>query len=127
VDRYEISVEASFRADHAIRLADGSPEASHGHLWKAAATFRARKLDEPMGVVINFVEVRRALAAVAAELEGTDLNSLEAFAGSSPSAERVAEHIAGRLGEAVGEGRTVYRVTVTEAPGCCAAYYPHGP
>lgn len=126
METYEVSVEQSFRADHAIRLDDGSLERSHKHLWKVTATFRSERLDESMGVVVDFVDIRRALESVAAELDGSNLNELEALSGRSPSAERVAEYIAGRLGERLARTHAPYRVMVTEAPGCFAAYYPHG-
>ena len=42
------------------------------------------------------------------------------------TAERVAEYLAGRLRDLLG-GRDAYRLSVTEAPGCSAAYYPQGP
>ena len=124
---YEISVDGRFRAKHAIRLADGSFEPGHEHLWSVRATFRARKLDETTGVVIDFVQVREAMEAMAAELNGRDLNAMDTFPSSSPSAELVARYVAVRLGQVLGAGCVPYRVDVTEAAGCTAAYYPGGP
>ena len=124
---YEISVEGRFRARHAIRQEDGSFEPTHEHVWGVAATFRARKLDETTGVVIDFVQVREAMEAMAAELNGRDINAMDAFPGSGPSAELVARYVAVRLGQILGAGSVPYRVEVTEAAGCTAAYYPGGP
>jgi len=76
-----------------------------------------------MGVVIDFVRVKAALASVAAELDGADLNVLEAFADGRPSAERLAEYLAGQLASRL-DGSQPYRLTVTEAPGCSASFYP---
>lgn len=124
---YEISVDGRFRARHAIRLEDGSFEPAHEHLWGLAATFRSQKLDETMGVVIDFVRVREAMEAMAAELNGRDLNGMDAFPRSGPSAELVARYVAVRLGQILGADSVPYRVEVTEAAGCTAAYYPGGP
>ena len=113
-----------------MRRADGSFEQPHQHDWRLSATFRSDRLDEPMGVVIDFVKAKRALEAVAADLENKDLNAHAAFANKSCAAEHVAKYIAGRLLARLGDGTDgaeLYRVGVTESPGCEAAYYPHGP
>jgi len=130
VKTYEATVEHAFRSRHAVRLGDGSFERPHQHDWRATATFRSSRLDEPAGVVIDFVKARRALEAVAAELDSSDLNAHAAFADKGSAAERVAEYIAARLTESLGDSRNgvkLYRVAVTEAPGCEAAFYPYGP
>ncbi len=121
---YEASVEHAFSARHALPLPNGSREASHSHLWQIKATFRSDRLDETMGVVVDFLDIQQALREIADKLQGADLNKLPEFSDGRPSAERVAQYIAemliGRLCGAAG----LHRVEVTEAPGCSAAYYP---
>ena len=80
-----------------------------------------------MGVVIDFVAAERALRKLGESIDGADLNELDAFADGRPSAERVAQWIAESIADMLACGRRLYRVAVTEAPGCSAAYYPHGP
>lgn len=117
-------MEGQFRATHAVRLPDGSLEESHEHTWRVTATFRSNRLDPTMGVVVDFLKVEAALSAIAAELEGRDLNSMDEFSQTGPSAEKVACYLAGRLAELLkGEGK-LYCVSVTEAPNCRAAFYP---
>ncbi|MHC4981641.1 MAG: 6-carboxytetrahydropterin synthase [Planctomycetota bacterium] len=126
---YEATVTHAFRASHAVPLETGGVEDPHEHDWRVSATFRSARLAEPMGVVIDFTKVQTALAAVASELENADLNAHAAFAGKSSAAERLAEYIAGRLAELLEVGKDsaeLYRVAVTEAPGCEAAFYPRG-
>ncbi len=77
-----------------------------------------------MGIVIDFTEVQQALEHIASQLEGLDLNKLDAFKDASPSAERVAEYLAQRLGEQLGQTQLLYSLAVTEAPGCTASFYP---
>lgn len=123
---YEVSVEHSFRAWHAIAMPDGSWENSHEHLWATTAVFRSRELDPARGVVIDFLDVMRAMTDVATRLEGRDLNKIEPLSagGAGASAERVAEYLARLLREAMGkDGDKLYCVSVTEAPGCRAAYF----
>jgi 6-pyruvoyl-tetrahydropterin synthase len=124
---YEVTVEHSFSASHAVRMPDKTWEASHSHVWKVGAAFRADRLDATMYVVIDFVVVQRALQEIASILEGADLNELPAFASTGASAERVADYIAEKLTEHLGRDAGLYRVAVTEAPGCIAAYYPQAP
>ena len=112
-----------------MRLQDGSLERPHQHDWYVSATFRCARLDEQMGVVIDFVAAKQALEAVTAELENRDLNAHAAFADKSSSAEHVAEYVAARLTAVLGRNMDhaqLYRVTVTEAPGCEAGFYPRG-
>lgn len=121
---YEVTVERSFKASHALRLPDGGLEEPHEHTWSVTVAFRSDTLDEPMGVVVDFEQVDRVLRAIADDVEGADLGDLPALAGASPSAERVAEWLAGLLAERLDAGARLYSVTVTEAPGCRAAFYP---
>ncbi len=122
---YEITVDAEFTATHSLPLSGGGSEPPHEHLWGVSATFRSDRLAEPMGVVIDFIEVRDALDAVTGELEGGDLNRHDAMGNMAPSAERVAECIAELLAQKLGDAaKLLYRVEVTEAPGCRAAFYP---
>ena len=99
-------------------------EASHSHPWQVTAAFRGERLDPVSGVVVDFIEVKAALGALTGELDGTDLNAHQAFRGASPSAERVAEFLARRLMHDVAGRASLYRLEVTEAPGCRAAFLP---
>jgi 6-pyruvoyl-tetrahydropterin synthase len=121
---YEVSVSRAFTAAHSILLPKG-PEEPHEHLWHVTATFRARKLAEPMGVVIDFLQVQAALDGIVERLQGSSLNALPFFADGRCSAERVAEYLCGEIARGTG-GAKPWRVSVTEAPGCAAAFYPEG-
>jgi len=135
VSCYEASVQQAFTAAHSLPLPTGGREPSHKHTWVITATFRARQLDDTMAVVIDFVAVQAALKAIAADLEGGDLNNQEAFIDGRASAERVAELVAGLLADQLSglltgpddQGPWLHCVEVTEAPGCAAAFLPHRP
>jgi len=124
---YEVSVRVSFTATHALPLGDGRMEESHPHTWETTATFRSAHIDNEMGVVIDFTTVRQALDKIAADLDQGNLNTLAAFAPATTSAENVAAHIAEKLQNELPDAAGLYRVSVTEAPGCTAAYYPGAP
>jgi 6-pyruvoyl-tetrahydropterin synthase len=124
---YEVSVCASFRATHALPLGSGGMEEAHEHSWDTTATFRSTRLDSETGVVIDFLAVRDALGKIASQLDGMDLNTLDEFADATTSAENVAARIAAALARELGAEPPLYRLAVTEAPGCSAAYYPGEP
>ena len=123
---YEASVTRAFTASHSILLPDGSPEPAHEHDWRMTATFRADRLDGATAFVIDFTDLQRAMDSLVGEFQGVMLNSLSAFGDGRCTAERVAEYLAGRLAERL-DGRRPYRLLVTEAAGCSAAFYPDGP
>ena len=100
-------------------------EQSHEHTWRVTATFRAGRLAEPAGWVVDFLQVQAAMNDIARQLAGVDLNDLPAFGGEGASAERVAKFLAEALGRRMkADADKLYRLAVTEAPGCLAAYYP---
>lgn len=121
---YEISVDAAFAARHSVPRADGTWEDTHEHAWQVTAVFRGPAIEAATGFLLDFLQVQAALAEATGELDGADLNSLPAFAEIPPSAERVAERLAGRLIDILGPGAPLACVRVTEAPGCRAAYFP---
>lgn len=117
---YEISVEHTFTASHAVALSSGAYEPQHSHAWHVTATFRSEKLDDT-GMVLDFLHVSRLLKEVTADLEGGYLNAVPQFFDCGVSAEAVAHLLATRLSARI---NGLYRLAVIEAPGCTAAYYP---
>ena len=120
---YEVAVSAAFSARHAAATPGGQLERPHRHRWRIEAAFRSDGLTEE-GFVVDFLAVRGALEQLAAELAGADLNLVVPGPGGA-SAERLAQFLADRLADRL--HRPVHRLTVTEAPGCRAMYYPAGP
>ena len=116
---YSVIVEAAFSARHSVRLPDGICEPPHDHPWRVRACFSAAELDAH-GMVVDFVQARTALEAIAGRLHECDLNTHPALAGKTPTAEVVASYICAELIEA---GLTQTRaVAVTESPACVAVY-----
>lgn len=118
---YALKIERRFFASHALRLYDGSLEPLHAHDWVVEAAVRAGKLDA-IGVVMDFHELERIVAAGLEPLRGVNLNECAAFAGVNPTAECVAEHIYGVVAAKLPVGVELVGVTVTESPGCEAMY-----
>ena len=122
---FEVTVSAWFAASHQLRLADGSLEPLHGHNWNVAVTFAGPSLDE-MEVLIDFTRVRGRLDDLLATLHDRHLNDLEPFRSKNPSAERVAEFVARRMGSDLTAPVRLRSVEVEEAPRCTARFLPPG-
>lgn len=119
---FELSVQRVFSAAHALLLG-GQREPLHGHDWRLTVVVAGDQLDGD-GLLCDFHALEAAVDGVIAPFRNANLNEAAAFAQTSPSAERVALHIAGRLAEKLPSGVKLRRVSVTEAPGCEATYLP---
>jgi 6-pyruvoyl-tetrahydropterin synthase len=121
---YEAAFETTFCATHVLTR-DGQPiEPVHGHDWRVEAVASGGTLD-PVGVVVDFEHLKRAVGEVASRFHYKDMNAHPAFRDASPSAEAVARYFFEEVREALGaEGGRLVRVRVWEAPGCSATYYP---
>jgi len=121
---YELTVESRFAAAHQLRNYRGRCENLHGHNWKVQATLTAGKLN-PIGLALDFKEMKGALREVLSELDHHFLNELPMFQSRNPSSENLARWIFERLtGSLNREEIRVSRVTVWESSEACAAYIP---
>ena len=121
---YELSVQGEFCAAHAL-LIGGVREPIHGHNFRVRACVCSAELDAD-GFVCDFHLVQESLGRILTDLSNCNLQEHTAFAARSPTAEHIARHIhdalARRLQGRLGNGAWVSSVSVTEAPGCEAAY-----
>lgn len=126
---YEITINRTFSAAHAIRLYDGKLEPVHGHNWTVALTVGCDALDE-IEVVMDFHPLEKHLDALLATADNGDLNAVAPFADGkgglaiNPSAERVAWWIGTTMAKHLPDHAHLVSVTVGEAPGCTATYRP---
>ena len=120
---YEITIDRSFAASHALRLPDDTLEPVHGHDWPVTVTVAADRLDA-MQTVMDFHELEPLVDAAIKPWHNRHLNDCPPFDTGeiNPSAERVAEHIARHVAAGLPEHVTLTSVTVGEAPGCKATY-----
>ena len=114
--RWVVHARASFTARHALTSYLGAPEASHSHPWQVAVRVGTGRLNDE-GYAVDFHAVHQALATAVEPLHGSDLNAHPEIGVPTPSAERVAEVIAGRLEPVVEElGADLLSVSVWEGP-----------
>lgn len=119
---YEIALEGSFSAAHALRLYDSSMEPRHGHDFKVRVVLGADTLDT-IGVVADFEELKPVLTRLLSAYNGKDLNQHPDFHQPdwNPSTENIARRIYGHLTRELSHSRARLRkVTVWETPDASA-------
>ncbi|MFB3828138.1 MAG: 6-carboxytetrahydropterin synthase QueD [Bryobacteraceae bacterium] len=89
---FEVSVEETFAAGHALRHYHGKCENVHGHNYRVLVTLAGDRLDEA-GLLVDFVELKRVMHAVLDRLDHRFLNDVPPFDTLNPSAENMARYI----------------------------------
>ena len=119
---YALRARSRFEAAHHLRSYRGVPEPAHGHSWRVEACVETATLDDE-GIGFDFVRLQQALAALVAQLDHRDLNTVAPFDRSSPTTERLAVWFFEGLRRALPEA-PLREVTVWEGPDCSATYRP---
>jgi 6-pyruvoyltetrahydropterin/6-carboxytetrahydropterin synthase len=122
---FEISAEYSFAAGHALRGYKGKCENVHGHNYKVVVTIAGEQLNSA-GLLMDFVELRAAIKAVAERLDHRFLNDLPPFDRVNPSAENLAKYFWEEIEPQVrAQGLRVDAVTIWETDVTSATYRPN--
>ena len=120
---YDVTVKTGFAAAHQLRLYDGKYENLHGHNWTAQVTVEADELD-PIGVGIDFVELKAMVEKNLSELDYHNINEVPPFDEQNPSAENIARWLFLKLKVEVNTNSTrIKRVEIFEMEGCGASYF----
>jgi 6-pyruvoyltetrahydropterin/6-carboxytetrahydropterin synthase len=88
---FEVSVEQSFAAGHALRNYKGACENVHGHNFKVLVTIEGKELDHT-GMLVDFLDVKASMLGVISKLDHRFLNDVPPFDVVNPSAENIAEY-----------------------------------
>lgn len=121
---FEVSVEHSFAAGHALRGYKGKCENIHGHNYRVRVVISGDKLNS-IGLLMDFADVRRKLKVLADSFDHQFLNETEPFKQINPSAENLAYFFAQELQREVEQGGlSVTAVTVWETDTTSATYRP---
>jgi 6-pyruvoyltetrahydropterin/6-carboxytetrahydropterin synthase len=122
---FEVSVEETFAAGHALRNYRGKCENVHGHNYRVQVTIAGPQLDA-IGLLVDFVAVKKLIQSVVDRLDHQFLNDLAPFDALNPSAENIAkyffEEISGGLGGT--SGVEVSQVRLWETDTSSATYRP---
>jgi 6-pyruvoyltetrahydropterin/6-carboxytetrahydropterin synthase len=95
---FEVSVEQTFSAGHALRDYKGKCENVHGHNFKVQVTIEGERLDGT-GLLVDFNDVKEKMREVIARLDHQFLNEVPPFDVKNPSAENIAEYFCDEMAD----------------------------
>ena len=116
---FELMVEDSFDAAHALRGYEGPCENLHGHTWKVQVFLKGEKLNK-IGLMRDFKNIRKELKDVLAEFDHKLLNDIKPFDAENPSSENLARIIYQETAKKISG---LHKVTVWESATACASYW----
>lgn len=124
---FQVSVEETFSAGHALRGYRGKCENVHGHNYRVRVTLEGPQLDK-IGLLVDFTRIKQTLRAVIAGLDHQFINDLEPFQTLNPSAENLAKYfydqVSGQLHHDLPPGARVRDVVLWETDTSRAQYRP---
>ena len=122
---FEVTIEETFAAGHALRNYRGKCENVHGHNYRCQVTLQGEQLDS-IGLLVDFVELKRAVHSVLDRMDHQWLNEFPPFDAINPSAENMARYIYDEVhaGLQAAENVRIASVKLWETDTCSATYRP---
>jgi 6-pyruvoyltetrahydropterin/6-carboxytetrahydropterin synthase len=122
---FEVTIEQTFAAGHALRNYHGKCENVHGHNYRCQLTVEGPQLDST-GLLIDFVLLKRTLQSVVDRLDHQWLNDLPPFDVLNPSAENIAKFIYDEVSKGISAGNEMRlgSVKLWETDTSSATYRP---
>jgi len=120
---FEVTIEETFAAGHALRNYKGKCENVHGHNYRCQVSLQGETLNE-IGLLVDFVELKKAVHAVIDRMDHQWLNDLPPFDKLNPSAENMARFIYDEVEAALParSGVGIQFVRLWETDTCSATY-----
>jgi len=122
---FQVSVDETFSAGHALRGYKGKCENPHGHNYKVQIVLEGSALDST-GLLYDFSHLKRVLRGI---IEGVDhkyLNDQAPFDVINPSAENLAKFFYDEISRQMNtmtEGARIARVKIWETDTSSATYW----
>ncbi|MDD4178494.1 MAG: 6-carboxytetrahydropterin synthase QueD [Candidatus Margulisbacteria bacterium] len=116
---FELMVEDTFDAAHALRCYEGSCENLHGHTFKVQVFLKGNKLNK-LGLLEDFRFIKKELAAVLDNYDHKLLNDIKPFTKINPTSENLAAELFRTLKKRF---KSVFKVTVWESGVTNASFY----
>jgi 6-pyruvoyltetrahydropterin/6-carboxytetrahydropterin synthase len=123
---FQVSVDETFSAGHALRGYKGKCENPHGHNYKVRVTLEGPNLDS-IGLLSDFTGIKSALREVIRGVDHKFLNDQAPFDTINPSAENIAKYFYDETVEQIhslGSGARIASITVWETDTTAATYWP---
>ena len=107
---FEVTVEQSFAAGHALRNYKGKCENVHGHNFRVQVIIAGEQLDST-GMLVDFIDVKTLMQSVIGRLDHQFLNEVPPFDIKNPSAENIAEYFHSEMTGALGSAPVPIRIS----------------
>ena len=123
---FEVSVDETFAAGHALRGYKGKCENMHGHNYRVRVTLEGHELDST-GLLYDFVHLKQVIRSVIHALDHRYLNEFAPFDAINPSAENISKYIydqASKEMKTPPNGARIAQITVWETDTSSATYRP---
>jgi 6-pyruvoyltetrahydropterin/6-carboxytetrahydropterin synthase len=123
---FQVSVEETFSAGHALRGYRGKCENPHGHNYRVRVTLEGPQLDS-IGLLCDFTQLKQVMREIIGVLDHQFMNDLEAFRTVNPSAENMAKYFYDEITRQLNdlpEGARVTDTIVWETDTTSAQYRP---
>jgi 6-pyruvoyltetrahydropterin/6-carboxytetrahydropterin synthase len=121
---FEVSVEQTFAAGHALRNYHGKCENVHGHNYRVLVTLQGPELDS-IGLLVDFVEVKKLMGKVIDRLDHQFINDVAPFDKLNPSAENMAKYFYDEISAGLNGGQLrIGEVKIWETDTSSATYRP---
>ena len=98
---FEVTIEETFAAGHALRNYHGKCENVHGHNYRCQVSLEGDQLDS-IGLLVDFVEMKRVVHTVLDRMDHQWLNEFPPFDVLNPSAENMAKYIHDEVKQGLG-------------------------
>ena len=122
---FQITVDETFSAGHALRGYKGKCENPHGHNYKVRVTLAGEELDKA-GLLLDFKDLKDVMKHVIDRLDHQMINDIAPFTVLNPSAENLAKYFYDETNtrlRSVTNGRVLVRdVTIFETDTTTAKY-----
>jgi len=128
---FQVWVEESFAAGHALRGYRGKCENVHGHNYKVRVTLAGEELGS-IGLLYDFKDLKDAIHSTVRKLDHQFLNDIAPFDALNPSAENLAKYFYEEITRLLAENGSksnpsapcaVKQVTVWETDTTTASYF----
>jgi 6-pyruvoyltetrahydropterin/6-carboxytetrahydropterin synthase len=123
---FQVGVDESFSAGHALRGYKGKCENVHGHNYKVRITMEGPTLDS-IGLLYDFTHLKRVVRDIIGGVDHKFLNGQAPFDTINPSAENLAKYFyeeTSRQLQAAPDGARIASVTIWETDTTSATYWP---
>ena len=107
---FEVTIEETFAAGHALRNYRGKCENVHGHNYRCQVTITGTELNS-IGLLMDFVELKKTVHTVLDRMDHQWLNEFPPFDALNPSAENMAKYFHDEISKGLTGGEVPVRIS----------------